>query len=150
MIRTNDSQTPENENDEAVRIFTKILRAANAHWGEFFYDDTKKLARGLLTTQSFGPCTAELTYNDIKQRLFLVVRFNVNNSETLSGSPAFLKFQNNTADLLSQVTVDEECRIANVRTITALTLSGAKHAVDAVFSDTFTLLENKDFYNLLN
>ena len=147
--RPKEEKEVRDEQDESTRVFTRILDIAQLHWGEFFLDISNKLARGLLTTSSFGPCTAELSYDDNKQKLFLVARFNVHNDETLSGSPALLKFQNNTVDLLSRVSIDDECRIASTRAVTVLTLPDPKHAVDSIFSDIFALLENDDFRHLL-
>ena len=150
MIQRNDLKESENENKKAVRTFTKILHIAEHYWGEFFYDLEKKLARGVMTSRNCNVYTAELSYNVIKNRLSLIVRLKIRRQLTPNESEAVLRFQYHTAGLLSFLTVDRESLIANVRAHAAIAESQPECAVDSIFTDTYTLLEDDNVHQLVN
>ena len=101
MIMPNSSEPEKSTKSqkEACRIFKKILDNAQNHWDEFFYDHTSKLARGLLVTKE-GVYPSELSYDDEKNYLSLVVRLRVNDNQSPTRNNAFLRFQNRCTQML--------------------------------------------------
>lgn len=140
----------ENEQKEAERTFTRILQAANSHWGEISYDTEKKIATGVMTTSDGRVYTAELSYNDIKNRLSLIVRLHLERNLPADHSRQVLKFQYRNYGLLSNLTVDEETPLASIRALTAVPQTETKCAVASIFSDTYTLLEDEGLNQLIN
>ena len=147
MIIPNDNKAINNE-DEGVRKFNNILRAAQSLWGEFFYDCSNKIARGVLATGSRGTYIGELSYNDTKDHLFLTVRIAAGNAFAPARTEAFQRFTNNLISL-GHVTLDGEDQLANVRAATAVSEAGTQHAVQSIFAETLALLQNEDLHNLL-
>ena len=148
MIMPNDSTFSSNKKDEGVRKFNKILRMAGPFWGEFHYDCSNKIARGLLATKHRGSYVGELSYNEAKDRLFLTVRIAAPNAFALARMEAFQRFTNNRVGL-GHITLDREDRIVNVRAATAISESATRHAVESIFADAFDLLEDEDLHHLL-
>jgi hypothetical protein len=148
MIMQNDTKASENEIDEGVRRFNNILRAAQSRWGEFFYDCTNKIARGVLTIKSKDTYIGELSYNDMKDCIFLTVRIAAPNAFAPARTEAFQRFMNDRIGL-GHVTLDREDQIVNVRAATAVSKAGTRHAVESIFVDTFALLEDEDLQYLL-
>jgi len=147
MIMPNDNNAIRNE-DEGVRKFNYILRAAKPRWGEFFYDCSSKIARGVLTTESKDTYIGELSFNDVKGCIFLTVRIAAPNAFAPARTEAFQRFINDRIGL-GHVTLDREDRIVNVRAATAVSRAATRHAVESMFADTFALLEDEDLHRLL-
>lgn len=148
MIMPIEDDTAKSDVDEGVRRFNKILKAAQPRWGEFFYDCSNKIARGVLTTRSKDTYIAELSYNDDKDHIFLTVRIAARNAFSPTRTEAFLRFINCRVGL-GHVTLDREDRIVNVRAATAVSRAGTRHAVESIFVDTFALLEDEELHHLL-
>lgn len=152
MIKANEFEEGEHIDPEEQkrRIFKKILDNAQKHWDEFFYDHTSKLARGLLITKE-GVYPSELSYDDEKNYLSLVVRLRVNDNQLPARNNAFLRFQNRCIRLLCFVTYDEEDSIATIRAKTTIPAAGScRHAVSSIYEDTLSMLEDSDLHKLLN
>jgi len=147
MIMPNDNNAINND-DEGVRKFNNILRAAQSQWGEFYYDCSNKIARGVLATKHRGPYIGELSYNDVKEHIFLTVRIVAGNALAPARTEAFQRFTNNRIGL-GHVTLDREDQIVNVRAATAISEAATRHAVESIFADTFDLLEDEDLHHLL-
>lgn len=148
MIMSNNDNVLKSEKDEGVRRFNNILRAAQSRWGEFFYDCSSKIARGVLTTKSRDTYIGELSYNDIKDHIFLTVRIAAGNAFEPARAEAFQRFTNNRIGL-GHVTLDREDQIVNVRAATAVSESATQHAITSIFADTLALLEDEDLHHLL-
>ena len=148
MIMPNDDNALNSGGDEGVRRFNNILRAAQSRWGEFFYDCSNKIARGVLTTKSQDTYIGELSYNDIKDHIFLTVRIAAQNAFEPARTKAFQRFTNNRIGL-GHVTLDREDQIVNVRAATAVSEAATRHAVESIFADTFDLLEDENLHHLI-
>ena len=148
MIMPNNTTFSSNEKDEGLRRFNNILRMAAPLWGEIFYDCSSKIARGVLATESRGTYIGELSYDEIKNHLFLSVRIAAPNAFALARMEAFQRFTNNRVGL-GHITLDREDRIVNVRAATAISESATRHAVESIFADAFDLLEDEDLHHLL-
>ncbi|MFC1765002.1 hypothetical protein ACFL6U_23395, partial [Planctomycetota bacterium] len=134
--------------DEGTRKFTSILKAAQAHWGEFFYDNSKKIARGVLATNGRATRIGELSYNDVKEHIYLTVRLNPGHPFASNQIQALQRFDNNLTSL-GHVAWDEEDKIINVRASSVVPKMAIRHAVKSVFSETFVLLDNDNFQQFL-
>ncbi len=150
MIMRMPQEISEKEQKEAKRTFTRILQAANSHWGEISYDTDKKFATGVMTTSDGRVYTAELSYNDVKNRLSLIVRLYLKRNRPANHSQQVLKFQYHRYGLLSNLIVDEETPLASIRALTAVPQTEPKCAVASIFSDTYTLLEDDGLSQLIN
>jgi len=148
MIMQSADNVANSEIDEGVRKFNNILRAAKSRWGEFYYDFSNKIARGVLTTKSKETYIGELSFNDVKDHIFLTVRIAARNAFAPARTEAFQRFSNNRIGL-SQITLDREDQIVNVRAATAVSQAATRHAVESIFADTFDLLEDEDLLGLL-
>ena len=152
MVKANTSEPNENKDPQNKnhRIFKNILDNAQKHWGEIFYDHAGKLARGLLVTKD-GTYPSELSYDDQKRYLSLVVRLRVNDVQSMTQRNTFLRFQNQCSQLLCFVTYDDEDSVATIRAKTTVPVAGScMHAVGSIFKDTLSLLDDSNFHQLLN
>lgn len=140
----------EKKQKEAKRTFTRILREASSHWGEISYDPDKKIATGVMMTSDGRIYTAELSYNDIKNRLSLVVRVHLKRDLPAEHSQQVLKFQYQKYGLVSFLTVDQEIPLASIRALAAVPQTEPKCAVTSIFTDTYTLLEDDGLNQLIN
>ena len=113
-----------------------------------FYE--KKIATGVMTTSDGTVYTAELSYNDVKNRLSLIVRFNLKRNRPVNHSQQVLKFQCHRTGLLSNLIVDEESPLATACALTSVPRTETKSVVASVFSDTYTLLEDDGLKQLIN
>ena len=148
MIQHNETESPEER--EAKRVFTSILRAAKSHWGEISYDPDKKTASGVMDTSDGKIYTAELSYNDLNNKLSLMVRLDLKRSLLPDRRQQVLRFQHQRYDLMSFLTVDEETPLAIIRALTAVPEREHKCVVASIFSDTYTLLEDDALNQLIN
>ena len=148
MIKQNETQ--DLESTESERIFTKILRAADSHWGEISYDTDNKLATGVMVTSDGRIYTAELSYNDVENRLSLTVRLDLKRNLSTNHRQQVLRFQYQSYGLVSFLTVDEEIPLASIRALTAVPQREQKCVVASIFSDTYTLLEDEGLNQLIN
>ncbi|MFC1762828.1 hypothetical protein ACFL6U_12215 [Planctomycetota bacterium] len=148
MIMPNDEKALKCDKEGGERKFTHILRAAQTHWGEICYDNSNKIARGVLPTENGGPYIGELSYNDVKDHIFLTVRLNPGQAFTATRIQALQRFNNNVTSL-GHVTWDGEDQIINVRAASAMSASAVRHAVGSIFVEAMALLENDDLQHLL-
>ena len=140
----------EQEEQEPEGIFENILEAANSHWGEISFDAEQKHATGVMTTSDGRVYTAELSYNDVKNRLSLIVRLHLERHRPAQHPQQVLKFQYRTYGLLSFLTVDEETPLASIRALTAVPPRETECAVASIFADTYILLEDDELNQLVN
>ena len=148
MIQHNETESPEER--EAKRVFTNILQEAHSHWGEISYDPDKKTASGVMDTSDGKIYTAELSYNDLNNKLSLMVRLDLKRSLLPDRRQQVLRFQHQRYDLMSFLTVDEETPLAIIRALTAVPEREHKCVVASIFSDTYTLLEDDALNQLIN
>lgn len=150
VVLQNLKEDFEKHQKEAKRIFTSILRAANSHWGEISYDPDKKIATGVMPTSGGRVYTAELSYDDIKNRLSLVIRIHLKRDLPDDHSQQILKYQYHKYGLVSFLTVDLETPLASIRAFAAVPQTEPKCAVTSIFLDTYTLLEDDELNQLIN
>ena len=144
------NETQDLEEQEAKRVFTSILRAAKSHWGEISYDPDNKIATGVMVTSDGRIYTAELSYNDVGNRLSLIVRLDLKHKLPPDQRQQVLRFQHHSYGLVSFLTVDEETPLASIRALTVVPHREQKCVVASIFSDTYTLLEDDGLNQLIN
>ena len=148
MIQHNEAQNVEEQ--EAKRVFTSILQAAHSHWGEISYDTDRKLATGVMVTSDGTIYPAELSYNDVENKLSLTVRLDLKRDLPTNHRQQVLRFQYQSYGLVSFLTVDEETPLASIRALTVVPRREQKCVVASIFTDTYTLLEDDGLNHLIN
>ena len=147
MIMQNN---PEDKNDRFVNLFTNILHAAQKHWDEFRYDSVNRMASGILVTHDGRVLTAEMSFNEITNRLTLIVRLQVSRRLSTSEFIQVLRFQNQQQNLASFLTIDDENNLASVRSVLPVYVNNPDLTVKSIFDDTICLLEDDQLKYILN
>ena len=97
MIRRNKKLKPleNNTNDlQAIRDFNRILEAAKPLWEQFLVRPEKHTARGILYTNNNRLPRADLSFNQPKKRVILIIRLRTNNDLSPSQEQSINKVQN--------------------------------------------------------
>jgi len=144
MIRRNEpfEETNSNQNPQANRDFTKILRAARPFWDVFLEDKETHTARGLLAARNGRAYTADLSFNDRRSRVRLIITLHTKDTLSSSQVRSLLRLQGRT-DGLSSIVIDEENRALQIRSHAVLPNSdAAKKVVSEVVEDTLAVLDD--------
>ena len=150
-IKQNGNKTSNNTNQQ-TRILTKILKAAPGYWYEITSESKNNTAKGMLASQEGLAYMADLLYDEIKGRLYLIVKRNPKHDMTVpSNLQAFLRLQNLTRIFLSSVIFDYEEQMFYVICKADIPSNGTiKPVVMSVFTDIREILSDNrvnEFWN---
>jgi hypothetical protein len=151
MIMRN--KTPEFENDhqnrkDPSRDFTRILRAAKPLWQQVIAQPENYIAKGLVFTTDRG-IRADLSFNKLRKRVMLIIRFRPNNELTPSQRQSVRKVQNESQGL-SSIAFDEESRILRISSQSVLPAAVLADAVvPQVFEDAVAILEDDNLRDIV-
>ena len=145
MIRRNKKLKPleNNTNDlQAIRDFNRILEAAKPLWEQFLVRPEKHTARGILYTNNNRLPRADLSFNQPKKRVILIIRLRTNNDLSPSQEQSINKVQNERAGL-SSVAFDRNTRMLKITSLSVLPASVmARAVVPQVVKDAVAIFED--------
>ena len=145
MIMPNRQQ----ENNFAS-IFTNILHIAGEYWSEIDRNKLNKIASGFIVAGGNRMIKAELSLNDVKSRLSLIIRFKPKCKLVTSDIINIIHFQNRITNLCSSLNIDDEDNIVILKTVTPVYEQDPAAAVKSLFEDTFTVLDDDEFSCVIN
>jgi hypothetical protein len=153
MFRRNErfqNDSEDQSNPQTNRDFTRILRAANPFWDLFLEDKEKHTARGLLAAKNGNAYTADLSFNDRRSRIQLLITLRTKGILSTSQLRSLLKLQGRI-DGLSSIVIDEESCLLQIRSHAVLPDSNAaKKVVSEIVRDALIVLDDstlRDFTN---
>ncbi len=146
MIMSNKSR----ENDDFAAVFTKILHAAGQYWSEVSRSKLNKIASGFMVACGNRMIKAELSLNDIKSRLSLIIRFKPKDRLKTDEIYSVLRFQNRLAGLCSFLSIDDEDNIVILKTVLPVYEQNPEATVKPLFEDTLSVLEDEQLLGILN
>jgi hypothetical protein len=150
MIMQNSKKDCEDENNEAERIFTRILEAAKPYIDIFDRDYENHTARGLLKTKDAAH-TAALAYDPDRKTFVMAVLFHVSNDWTMPRVMILLRLQNQAAVGSSSINLDTESSTLRVKSHATLPVPNVAQAVvTAAMKDAIHVLEDDDFRRFVN
>jgi len=150
MIRQNDIRQIENREEEAKRIFTMILNAAEPHVRVFDQDDQNHTARALIETRDAAYEVA-IAYDAIEKTFAVVVCLHIDDNWTISKVMIFLRLQNHTAIRSSSINLDLEDSMLRVGSNVPLPEANVvQPIVTSVVKDTIHVLDDDDFKGFIN
>jgi len=153
MIRRNKKLKPleNNTNDlQAIRDFNRILEAAKPLWEQFLVRPEKHTARGILYTNNNRLPRADLSFNQPKKRVILIIRLRTNNDLSPSQEQSINKVQNERAGL-SSVAFDRNTRMLKITSLSVLPASVmARAVVPQVVKDAVAIFEDENLRDIVN
>lgn len=142
---------PDKPNKNLSKLFTKILNAAEKHWGEINRNHSHKRATGILEKLRDDEVrTAELSLSEQSDRIYLTVRLHINKQLTEPVIDSFLRFQNSLVNTSASVSIDSENNIANLRNILPVYEGDPEATINPLFEDTRCVLEDQRLRQIIN
>jgi len=152
MIRRNEKLNPleDNQNDpQSTRDFNRILKAAKPLWEQFLVKPEKHTAKGILYTTNDRLHTADLSFEQPKKRVLLMIRLRTNNDLSPSQEQSINKVQNETQGL-SSVAFNKNTRMLKIRSQSVLPAAVmARAVVPQVVKDAVALLEDDNLKDIV-
>jgi hypothetical protein len=152
MIRRNyplENTENNKKKTDSTRDFTRIRKAAKPFWQEFLPRPENDSARGLVFTASGSAITADLSYEEPKKHVLLMIRLRPSNDLTPLQEKAIKKVQNESQGL-SSVAFDEEMRMLRIRSQSMLPAAIlANVVVPHVIKDAVTMLEDESLKDII-
>ena len=152
MIRRNEKLNPieDNSNDpQSMRDFNRILKAAKPLWEQFFVKPEKHIARGILYTANDRLPKADLSFNQPKKRVLLMIRLQISNDLSPLQEQSINKVQNETHGL-SSVAFDKKSRMLKIRSQSVLPAAVmAATVVPEIVKDAVAILENDNLKDIV-
>lgn len=151
MIRRNEKLNPleDNQNDpQSTRDFNRILEAAKPLWEQFLVKPEKHTAKGILYTNNNRLPKADLSFNQPKKRVILIIRLRTNSLSPLQ-EQSINKVQNEREGL-SSVAFDKNTRMLKIRSQSVLPAAVmARAVVPQVVKDAVALLEDDNLKDIV-
>ena len=152
MIRRNEKLNPLNNNScdlQSTRDFNRILEAAKPLWEQFLVRPEKHTARGVLYTNNNRLPKADLSFNQPKKRVILIIRLRTNNDLSPSQEHSINKVQNEREGL-SSIAFDKNTRMLKIRSLSVLPAPiMAKAVVPQVVKDAIAIFEHDDLKDIV-
>jgi len=152
MIRRNEELNPIEDNrsePQSIRDFNRILEAAKPLWEQFLVSPEKHIARGVLYTANNRLPKADLSFNQPKKRVLLMIRLRTNNDLSPLQKQSIDKVQNETQGL-SSVAFDKKSRMLKIRSQSVLPAAVmARTVVPEVVKDAIAIFEDDNLKDIV-
>jgi len=153
MIRPNvpsEARNAKAHPDTRKREFTGILTALRPFWDQYLADPEAHTARGMLGTRTGLAYTADMSFDEDRRHMSLIVRLPLHDDLDTLRMHVLLQLQNQTQGLAS-VTFDAEQRaLLLVSRSVLLNVNTAEEVVSRVVADAVSVLEDDSLKNLIN
>ena len=150
MIMQNNANESQKQDDEARRMFKRILDAARLHFTPVDPDYENHTARGILITED-GAHQAVLSFDAVKTTLTVLVILQTKAELTMPRVMILLRLQNHTAVGSSSIGLDPESHLVRVRSHAILpNPSVVQPVVSVAMRDAINVLEDEDFRHFVS
>lgn len=132
------------------REFTGILAALRPFWDQYLADPEAHTARGMLGTRTGVAYTADMSFDEDKRHISLIVRLPLDDELDTPRMHVLLRFQSHSQGL-AFVTFDAEQRALLLVSRSVLpSISTAEQVAACVVADALSILEDEGLKKLVN